>query len=141
MMYLSHAEYTALGGTLDPITFEEFEFHAETLINWYTFNRLKNDKDFPIEVRRLTKYLIDIAQKQADALNLGATLIATDDGTHTHITQQSNDGVSVSYNGMSAADLFESCKDQMINAVKRYLQGVKNELGQLVLYRGLYRGE
>ena len=140
-MYLTYDEYTAMGGTLDASTFNDYEFQAEALINWYTFNRLKGSTNLPPEVTRLMKYLIDLAQKQADAMNLGGALSASSDGTGVFITQQSNDGVSTSYTGMPSEDLFAICQKQMDNAVKLYLNGVMNELGQKLLYRGLYPGE
>lgn len=139
-MYLTYEEYTNMGGTLDETTFNDFEFQSEALINWYTFNRLKVNTTYPEEVKRLMKFLIDMAQKQASALNLGGTL-ASSDGTGTYITQQSNDGVSVSYNGMNAADLFDICHSRMLRAIPIYLNGVVNELGRYLLYRGLYDGE
>lgn len=140
-MYLTYDEYTAMGGTLDASTFDDYEFRAEALINWYTFNRLKGSTNLPPEVTRLMKYLIDLAQKQADAMNLGGGLSASSDGTGVFITQQSNDGVSTSYTGMPSEDLFIACQKQMDSAVKLYLNGVMNELGQKLLYRGLYPGE
>ena len=45
-MYLTFAEYTAMGGTLSQTTFDDLEFEAEALVNWYTFNRLKNDETY-----------------------------------------------------------------------------------------------
>ena len=42
-MYLTYAEYTNMGGTLSETTFNDYEFRAEALINYATFNRLAND--------------------------------------------------------------------------------------------------
>lgn len=140
-MYLTYSEYTSMGGTVDAATFDDYEFQAEALINWYTFNRLANDTNYPCAVKRLVKYLVDMAKKQADALNLGGTLSASNEGAGVHITQQSNDGVSTSYNGMAASDLFATCRKQMLEAMPMYLHGVMNEMGRYLLYRGLYPGE
>ena len=59
-MYLTYEEYTAMGGTLDEPTFNDLEYEAEALVNWYTFNRLTKDTQIPSEVKRLIKYLINL---------------------------------------------------------------------------------
>ena len=68
-MYLTYEEYQTMGGTLDETTFNDLEFEAEALVNWYTFNRLKKDTNFPDELKRLMKYLIGLAQSKAEVLN------------------------------------------------------------------------
>ena len=78
-MYLTYAEYTAMGGTLDETTFNDLEFEAEALVNWYTFNRLKKDTTFPDELKRLMKYLINLAYSKSgmiDASGSGDSSIA-----------------------------------------------------------------
>ena len=139
-MYLTYEEYQSMGGTLDSTSYENFEFEAEALINWYTFNRLKNDTVFPEAVKRLMKYLIDLAQERAQLLSAGGSG-DSESTTSAAIASQSNDGVSVSYNVMSAAQIMESLKGQESGAIQRYLQGVVNEAGRKLLYRGLYPGE
>ena len=136
-MYLTYDEYMRMDGTLDETTFTNFEFQAEAQINYATFNRLKKDKVIPEEVQRLTKYLVDLMGKKAAAFSLGKG----SDATPAHITSQSNDGVSVSYNGLAPSDLIELCKADFLNAIRSYLEGVTNEAGRKLLYRGLYPGE
>lgn len=138
-MYLTYEEYQNMGGTLDETTFNDLEFEAETLVNWYTFNRLKKDTNFPDELKRLMKYLIGLAQSKAEVLNASGSGSETSSGKM--ITSQSNDGVSVSYDILSAKDLMDSVKEDGITAIKRYLNGVMNEAGQLLLYRGVYPNE
>ena len=138
-MYLTYAEYKTMGGTLDEATFNDLEFEAEALVNWYTFNRLKEDTSFPSEVKRLMKYLIDLAEKKANLL--GASSSASLESSGAAIASQSNDGVSISYNVLNAAQLMESLKGQEDGAINKYLQGVMNEAGRKLLYRGLYPGE
>lgn len=138
-MYLTYEEYVAMGGTLDATSYGNFEFEAESIINWYTFNRLKNDTEIPEAVKRLMKYLIDAAQKKADLLNVsGAEGVATSSAA---IASQSNDGVSISYNVLSASELMNVLKDQESGTIQRYLQDVTNEAGRKLLYRGLYPNE
>lgn len=136
-MYLSYAEYQSMGGTLDEATFNDYEFEAEALVNWYTFNRLKGDTTFPEELKRLMKYLINLAQSKAGILSAGGS---GDDSTKA-IASQSNDGVSISYNVLSAKDTMESIKVESESAIKMYLQNTMNEAGRKLLYRGIYPNE
>lgn len=136
-MYLTYEEYTAMGGTLDETTFNELEFEAEALVNWYTFNRLKNDVQIPSEVKRLIKYLITLIQDENEGLS-GSTGGSVTSGP---VASQSNDGVSVSYAVLSAAERMQALKVQEESTIKKYLQGVMNEAGRKLLYRGLYPGE
>lgn len=137
MSYLTYEEYVAMGGTLDEPTFNDLEFEAEAIVNWYTFNRLKTDTQFPSEIKRLIKYLIGVIQVQNEGL-LGSTEGSASGG---QVASQSNDGVSVSYAVMSASERMEALKVQEENTINKYLQGVTNEAGRKLLYRGLYPGE
>ena len=140
-MYLTYDEYTKNGGTLDATTFENFEFEASTIINYRTFNRLKDIEEVPAEVKRLTKYLIDLAQKKADSLSLGNAGDTTTSNAGSYIKSQSNDGVSITYGGTSSVDLYKMCEADAHKAIDRYLVDVTDSLGRKVLYRGLYPGE
>jgi len=136
-MYLTYDDYMRMGGTLDEATFTNFEFQAEAQINYATFGRLKGNTSIPEEVQRLTHYLVTLLEKKAAAFSLGKG----SDALSTPITSQSNDGVSVSYNGLAPSDLIELCKADFLNAIRSYLEGVTNEAGRKLLYRGLYPGE
>lgn len=128
-----------MGGTLDETTFNDLEFEAEALINWYTFNRLKQDTTFPAEVKRLMKYLINLLYAKNGVISSSAN--GSTAGAQSNITSQSNDGVSISYNVMNASELAQSCKQEAKEAIDRYLQGVMNEAGRVLLYRGVYPNE
>jgi hypothetical protein len=136
-MYLTYAEYLTMGGTLDEIPFNNFEFQAEAQINRATFNRLKSDSSFPNEVRQLMKYLVDLLERRYAAFSLGKNSSNAD----PYITSQSNDGVSISYNGISSSDLIKLSEADALNAIRSYLDGVTNEAGRRLLYRGVYPGE
>ena len=138
-MYLTYDEYQSMGGTLDFTTYSDLEFEAEAAINWYTFSRLKNDLVIPEAVKRVMKRLIDLAQEKAGLMSAGDD--GSGSGTSAAIASQSNDGVSVSYNVLSASELMNSIKEQESTTIKRYLQDVTNEAGQKLLYRGLYPNE
>lgn len=138
-MYLTYAEYRQMGGTLDETTFDDLEFEAEALVNWYTFNRLKNDTNFPEELKRLMKYLINLMQAKNSVV--GSSANGSTAGAGANITSQSNDGVSISYNVLNASELAQTCKQEAAEAIDKYLQGVMNEAGRLLLYRGVYPNE
>lgn len=153
-MYLTYEQYQEYGGTLDEVTFNEYEFEARSWINWYTFHRLENDDVSTNEkVLRCMYKLIKLAQLKAQALSLGDQTSVITTGTSTTtinttapIKNQSNDGVSISYNNISASDIFDKLKtsregNEIENTIRQYLDGVKNSLGQKVLYRGLYPNE
>lgn len=154
-MYLTYEEYQSYGGTLDETTFNDFEFEASAWIDWYTFNRLQNEDTFNERVKRCTYKLIQLAKLKADALMLGAqrTSVTTGGVTTTvetipSIASQSNDGVSISYNTISASDVYKlltgngSTGTNIVSeTINKYLNGVKNSLGQIVLYRGIYPNE
>ena len=148
-MYLTYEEYTEYGGTLDETSFKDLEYDAESTVNWYTFNRLRKPEWESVlrseELKRCMCQLIRWKQMEND-------LLASSNGgagwgvgwtKEAGITQQSNDGVSTSYNVLSSGELLAhfngaKTKEELMN---RYLNGVINDLGQSILYRGLYRGE
>ena len=139
-MYLTYDEYIAYGGTLDETTFNDFNFEAESIVNYFTFNRLVHENEISENIKRCVYKLINIAKQKADALTLGASATG-ESNSNACITSQSNDGVSISYNALSASELFQSSDKEMQSLVNKYLQGVRNSLGQIVLYRGLYPNE
>lgn len=139
-MYLSYDEYTNYGGTLDETTYNEFAFEAEAIVDFYTFNRLKNDTDICEPVKRLIFALIDIAKKKEATLALGVSSSSTA-ANDVYITRQANDGVDTTYNSMSASNLYQLCKQETSRTIQRYLANVVNQAGHKVLYRGLYPGE
>lgn len=138
-MYLTYEEYQSMGGTLDLATFDDLEFEAEATVNWHTFNRLKNDTNIPYEVKRLIKYLVTLASNKIKAISLADTSDSESGGGI--IKSQSNDGVSITYEVPSAKEILDNIKAESENAIGKYLQGVTNEAGRKLLYRGLYPGE
>lgn len=157
-MYLTYADYQSMGGTLDETTFNDFEYEAETFVNWYTFNRLKTETEYPTELARCMYRLIMLAKLKADTMLLGkqTTVVISTEGTtetrtetevSTYIKGQSNDGVSVDYNAIDAGSLFNLLASQksgnMIEStVRLYLNGVRRKSdNKLLTYRGLYPDE
>ena len=151
--YLPYITYQAMGGTLDETAFDDFEYEAEMLVNWYTFNRLKEEETYPEELERCMYKLIQLAKLKADSLMLGSQTTTTESGgsvttttTSAAIASQSNDGVSISYNTIGASDIFDKlssdAKGNLVEStIKKYLQGVKNSAGKRLTYRGMYPDE
>lgn len=131
-MYLTYEEYQNMGGTVEQSTFIDLEFQARKKIDWYTFNRLKNDTDFSESVKMCTKHIIDEIVEIQNNSNTGE---------NTPIASQSNDGVSISYNTLSASDAIELAEKSISNTINQYLNGEVNQSGRKLLYRGLYPDE
>lgn len=142
-MYLTYDEYTNYGGDLDEPQFEEQYYKAAGIVDRYTFNRFREDTEFPNELKRLIYRLIKV-NTISDGL-IGLDVANDSIGSTGTVASESNDGVSISYNNMAAKDLYELIGnisgDSMVDYVKTYLNGVKNQKGYLVLYRGLYEDE
>ncbi len=134
-MYLPYPDYISYGGSLDEKTFLHYLFSAEAYLNYMTFGRLKKDKHIPEEVKLCLFTIISLMDIRNTSLSGKKS-----DGS-ANIRSQENDGVAITYNTMDASMLLDSCKKEIRRAVKEYLDGVKNEAGQLILYRGLYENE
>lgn len=138
-MYLTYTEYTDMGGTLEETAFEQFEFEARSVIDYWTFNRLQNETEYPEAVKRCMFALINLIKAKQDAMV--TTAVAEDGSVQAGISSESNDGVSTSYNTLSAKDAVTTMQSEIELTVKRYLSAVKNSLGHKVLYRGVYPNE
>ena len=135
-MYLTYSEYVEYGGTLDETAYNNVEFEAECFINWITFNRLKNEESYSDEVKRCVFDLISLIVMKRNAL-----LSTGGNDSDATISQMENDGVSITYNTMSAVDLFDKLSTDANRIVVRYLNGAKNSQGKILTYRGLYSDE
>lgn len=140
-MYLTYAEYHTMGGTLAVATFNDFEMQAEVVVDWYTFNRFHDDTVYPDRLKQCVYQLIKLAQAKQSTLAAGEPVTGDGNEVTAAIASRSNDGVSVSYNVMSASELFSTLTKETEETVQQYLNGVVNQLGRKVLYRGLYPGE
>jgi len=135
-MYLTYSEYTSMGGTLSETAFNSLEFESRTMIDWLTFNRLHkmSQTEIPEAVKRCVFQLIPKLEQQSK-------LLSVDQEGMKEITSQSNDGVSISYNVISAEKLYKLCGEEINGIINRYLYGVKDNLDHLLLYRGIYEDE
>ena len=140
MMYITYDEYKEYGGTLNESTFNSLYYDAQIKIDYYTFNRLKNDTKFSVKIKLCITKIISLLNTYNEYQKL------VTDVNKPVISSQSNDGVSVSYGGYlgntSPQDIDTISKklDVDIKAViQQYLDSEVNQTGQLLLYRGVYR--
>jgi hypothetical protein len=82
--------------------------------------------------------LISLADMKSKAFVLGREVNGEGNAS---VASQSNDGVSISYNTISASQAFDLLKSESENIIKQYLNGVVNSLGRKLLYRGIYPDE
>lgn len=138
-MYLSYDEYLEYGGTLEETAFEQFEFEARSIIDWWTFDRLQNDNIYPEAVKRCMFKLISLLVDKQQALIVNPK---TSSGSiQAGIIHEANDGVATDYNTLSANEAIETLQKQMQDIIRFYLSAVRNSLGHKLLYRGVYPNE
>lgn len=138
-MYLTFAEYEAYGGTLEETAFNQLEFEASAVIDWWTFNRLQRDTTFPEAVKRCVYRLISLINDKQTAMIVDTS--GSSGTVQAGLTHESNDGVSASYNTLSAKEAVDAVQDDIETTIKMCLSGVRNSLGHKVLYRGVYPDE
>lgn len=142
MYYLTYDEFIQLGGaTLAETAFDDLEFEARAIIDWWTFNRLQKEEVIPEPVKRCMYKLIALIQVQQSAMIVGGQQSESSTTTVAGIARESNDGVSTTYNTLSAKEAVDVIKTKLDATVQQYLQGVKNSLGHKLLYRGIYPDE
>lgn len=144
-MYLTYDDFQEMGGMLDDAAFQDLEFEARTIIDWYTFGRIKkmyeNGEKLPEEINRCMYRLIAYLKDLQDATAAVGSDGITSTGESAGIASQSNDGVSISYNTISASEKLRDADKEKQKIVQRYLNTVVDSLGRRVLYRGLYPNE
>lgn len=138
-MYLTYEDYMEMGGTLDKPTFDEYEFMAETFVDWYTFNRLRKETSYPRQLTRLMYTLINLIYNKM--ASMGGVGFSASYSTEANIIKQSNDGVTTEYNRLSAGSMINATNAEVKKLVNFYLQGLQDSNGRKLLYRGIYPGE
>ena len=147
-MYLTYEQYTEYGGALDESAFDMYEFEAASKIDYYTFNRLKKgagfngqSEDVKEAVCRCEYRLISLMQARDTANAVSGEGSDESSTAVAGIASQSNDGVSISYNVLSASEANENAQAEIDKVIKVYLGACRNSLGQRLLYRGIYEDE
>lgn len=128
-----------MGGTLDDTAFEQLEFEARAIVDWWTFNRLHKETSYPEALKRCMFKLMSLLQdkQRATAVDPSTNTIGVKPG----IASESNDGVSVSYNTLSAKEAVDTIQKEIDQTIQTYLLGIRNSLGHNLLYRGIYPNE
>lgn len=147
-MYLTYGQYIEYGGTLDESAFDMYEFEAASKIDYYTFNRLKKGAGFDEQsedvkeaVYRCEYRLISLMQTRDTANAVSGEGSDESSAVVAGIASQSNDGVSISYNVLSASEASKNAQTEIDLVIRCYLSSCKNSLGQRLLYRGIYEDE
>lgn len=144
-MYLTYDEYLEMGGNtnVDETAFENLEFEARSQIDYWTFDRLTKEEDLPEAVKRCMYWIITklIARQELLKASLPNTSSNNTTISTGGIMSQSNDGVSISYNTVSATSLVNNLGAEIKQAIDSYLGNVKTSLGRRVTYRGIYPDE
>lgn len=141
-MYLTYDEYMTMGGNaLEETAFQQLEFEARTVIDWWTFNRLQKEETYPEAVKRCMFRLVSLIRDKQASMIVNVSTNAEISNVQVGIASESNDGVSTSYNTLSAKDAVDAIQDAIKDTITMYLTGVKNSLGHRLLYRGVYPNE
>lgn len=144
-MYLTYGEYVEMGGSLSEAAFKDIEYEARAYVDWITFRRLKKmiarGKEIPTEVKECIYHISKLIEAKMNALNTPAGDDCKSKYYGAGIASQSNDGVSVSFNVMSARDILDNSSKEIDKMLHRYLSGVHDDLDRSLTYRGLYPDE
>ena len=140
-MYLSYDDYQEYGGTLDETAYNQLEFEARTVIDWWTFNRLQKEETYPEAVKRCIYKLVQLIHDKQTSMVVGVGTSSNNSSIQAGIASESNDGVSTSYNTLSAKDAVDTIQDELKATISMYLSSVRNSLGHRLLYRGVYPDE
>lgn len=145
VQYLTFAEYTEMGGSITVETlFNSLAYDAQSYIDWHTFQRLWKESWRTEEVMERVKIcmyqLIKLLEVKANVLTPDVS------GTgginvNAQLMSQANDGVSATYGVLSGNALYEKSKQEVDECIGRYLDGVADNLGRKILFRGLYEDE
>lgn len=137
-MYLTYEEYKNYGGKVDEAAFNSYYRRAKYRLDYYTFGRLKNDKEFSENVKECVFMIIEkYAEIDAEYKKLSGQ-------DEPIVSSRSNDGVSESYvvSNMTYATKLSTLNSQITkeirDIVKQCLIYEENENGDSLLYRGVY---
>ena len=139
-MYLTYDEYANFGGNaLEETAFQQLEFEARSIIDWWTFNRLQREENYPEALKRCMFKLIALLldKERASAIDPETSTLSVKPG----LASESNDGVSAKYNTLSAKEAVDTIQKEIDNTIQTYLKGIRNSLGHNLLYRGIYPNE
>lgn len=141
MQMLTFAEYTEMGGTLtDENQFNTYDFEAESIIHWHTFDRLKKETSYSDEVKQCVFMIVNLIADKYATLNASSGDVQSSSFVG-QIASQSNDGVETRYVSLSPYNLLTFCGKEIDDIINYCLRNAVNSLGRKLLYRGYYPGE
>lgn len=73
--YLTYGEYTALGGTQDQTPFNLLEYDVRRIIDKKTFNRLRNTKTIPKEIKECVFNIIQLKESINNGVEISGNAI------------------------------------------------------------------
>jgi len=123
-MYLTHEEYTAMGGSIDAALFSRLEAKARRRIDAMTHGRLIGEEPAREAVKHCMFELVSAMQSDEAAAGL----------TGRGIASMSNDGVSVAF---AAGDAQGGVQPGYARIVREWLLNETTEHGVSVLYAGV----
>ena len=132
--YLTYLEYKSLvegegGSVMAEMPFNLLEFEARRQIDIRTFNRLKNGKNIPQEVKLCEYALINSINEFATSTSNVAN--------NGNIASENTDGYSVSYiTAEKISDIVNSKQDEINNIIETYLMFVTYN-GEHLMYIGV----
>ena len=126
--YLTYAEYQALGGSaIGEMPFNLLEFEARRQIDIRTFDRIKNSKTIPQEVKICVYALINGLSDFASATSNASGNVAS----------ENTDGYSISYiSADKISDIVKSKQSEIDDIIRTYLLGVIYN-GEHLMYCGV----
>ena len=129
--YLTRSEYIALGGssTIAEMPFNLLEFEARRKIDINTFNRVKDLKVIPQEVKLCEYKLINSINSYIEATN--------NIGANGNVASENTDGYSINYiTANQLSDVVKSKSAELDDIIRTYLLGVICE-GEHLMYCGV----
>lgn len=125
--YLTYEEYKALGGDLDLLPFNLFEFEVRKCIDIRTQNRLKKTTEIPSDVKICVFKMIEKIKGYKKSL----------DDANGNVASETTDGYSVSYvTNTQISDVLKSKHQELEDIMFTCLSGVSVD-GINVLYLGV----
>jgi hypothetical protein len=126
-MYLTYAEYTEMGGSMDESLYNRLEFRAEKIIDSYTYNRVKVDNPVRDEIKRLTFEIVGELSAEMSEIS----------GTNATKSSEKVGDYSVSYAVPSGVESAELRTQRTTALISEYLGGLDTADGTPLLYAGV----
>lgn len=113
--YLTYAEYQELGGSaIGEMPFNLLEFEARRKIDIRTFNRLKDSKEIPQEVKLCEYALINSINSYLETTNNVAN--------NGNVASENTDGYSISYiTSDKISEIVKSKQSEIDDIIRTYL--------------------